>query len=499
MVCPHAAIRAKFVTPETLAGAPDGFVSTAFRSSEFPGQRYTLQVAPEDCTGCSLCVQVCPAKDKTNPRHKAIDMVALEPRLENDRKNWDFFMQLPDPDRAKLDFSTVKGAQFGQPLFEFSGACAGCGETPYIKLLTQLVGDRLLIANATGCSSIYGGNLPTTPYCSNSAGRGPTWANSLFEDNAEFGLGLHLAVEQRAKTAKELLQKLAAVVGPDFVTEMLRADQSNEAGIAAQRTRVVGLKQKLISLTSVDARRLLALADDLVKKSVWIVGGDGWAYDIGYGGLDHVLASGANVKVLVLDTEVYSNTGGQSSKSTPMGAIAKFAAGGKSVAKKDLALMAMQYGHVYVARVAFGAKDNQTLAALREAESYDGPALVIAYSHCIAHGYPLHLGLEQQKLAVDTGYWPLFRFDPRLAARGETALRLDSGPPKADLAKFMANETRFGILRNIDPARADALAAQAQIQVRQHFALYRQLAAPATAPAAAPAAVASTANGRAEA
>ncbi len=501
MVCPHAAIRAKFVTPETLAGAPDGFVSTAFRSSEFPGQRYTLQVAPEDCTGCSLCVQVCPAKDKTNPRHKAIDMVALEPRLENDRKNWDFFIQLPDPDRTKLDFSTVKGAQFGQPLFEFSGACAGCGETPYIKLLTQLVGDRLLIANATGCSSIYGGNLPTTPYCSNSAGRGPTWANSLFEDNAEFGLGLHLAVEQRAKTAKELLPKLAAAVGPDFVTDMLRADQSNEAGIAAQRSRVVVLKQKLASLSSVEARRLLALADDLVKKSVWIVGGDGWAYDIGYGGLDHVLASGANVKVLVLDTEVYSNTGGQSSKSTPMGAVAKFAAGGKAVAKKDLALMAMQYGHVYVARVAFGAKDNQTLAALREAESYDGPALVIAYSHCIAHGYPLHLGLEQQKLAVDTGYWPLFRFDPRLAARGETALRLDSGPPKADLAKFMANETRFGILRNIDPARADALAAQAQIQVRQHFALYQQLAAPATAPAAAPApaAVATTANGKAHA
>ena len=492
MVCPHAAIRAKFVAPEALAGAPEGFASTAFRSSDFPGQRYTLQVAPEDCTGCSICVQVCPAKDKTNPRHKAIDMVAQEPRLASDRKNWDFFMQLPDPDRAKLDFSSVKGAQFGQPLFEFSGACAGCGETPYIKLLTQLIGDRLLIANATGCSSIYGGNLPTTPYCSNSAGRGPTWANSLFEDNAEFGLGLHLAVEQRAKTAKKLLQKLAAVVGPDFVTEILRADQSNEAGIAAQRARVVVLKQKLAPFASVEALRLLALADDLVKKSVWIVGGDGWAYDIGYGGLDHVLASGANVKVLVLDTEVYSNTGGQSSKSTPMGAVAKFAAGGKSVAKKDLALMAMQYGHVYVAKVAFGSKDNQTLAALREAESYDGPALVIAYSHCIAHGYPLHLGLEQQKLAVDTGYWPLFRFDPRLAAKGETALKLDSSPPKTDLAKFMANETRFGILKNIDPVRAEALALQAQTQVRQHFALYQQLATPAHVPAAAPAVAAPT-------
>jgi pyruvate-ferredoxin/flavodoxin oxidoreductase len=479
LVCPHAAIRAKFNAPEQLAGAPAGFQSAAFRSNDFPGQRYTIQVAPEDCTGCTLCAAVCPAKDKTNPRHKALDMVAQPPRLESDRANWDFFLKLPDPDRAKLDATTVKGTQFMTPLIEFSGACAGCGETPYIKLLTQLVGDRLLIANATGCSSIYGGNLPTTPYCTNKDGRGPAWANSLFEDNAEFGLGLHLAVEQRAKTARFLLQRLAAKVGPALVNELLASDQSTEAGIAAQRARVVLLREALKPSDSADSRRLLALADDLVKKSVWIIGGDGWAYDIGYGGLDHVLASGANVKVLVLDTEVYSNTGGQSSKSTPMGAVAKFASGGKAMAKKDLALIAMQYGHVYVARVAFGAKDGQTVAAFREAEAYNGPALIIAYSHCIAHGYGLHLGLEQQKLAVDTGYWPLFRYDPRLAAKGETALKLDSGAPKVELAKFMANETRFGILKNVAPARAAELGVLAQAQVNQHYALYQHLAAPA--------------------
>lgn len=492
MVCPHAAIRAKFYDPAALSGAPETFKAVPFRSTENPGQRYTLQVAAEDCTGCSLCVQVCPAKDKTNPRHKAIDMVAQPPLLAAEHANFDFFLNLPDPDRTRLDATTVKGSQFMAPLFEFSGACAGCGETPYLKLLTQLIGDRLLIANATGCSSIYGGNLPTTPYCSNQEGRGPAWANSLFEDNAEFGLGLHLAVERRAKNAREQLQKFAALVGPDEVTALIAADQSTEAGIAAQRIRVAALKKQLATAPGAGAARLLALADDLVKKSVWIVGGDGWAYDIGYGGLDHVLASGANVKVLVLDTEVYSNTGGQASKSTPMGAVAKFASGGKGTAKKDLALIAMQYGHVYVARVAFGAKDNQTLAALREAESYDGPALVIAYSHCIAHGFPLHLGLEQQKLAVDTGYWPLFRYDPRLVEKGEVGLRLDSGPPKADLAKFMANETRFGILKNIDPDRAGELATRAQAQVRSHYALYQQLAAPHAAPSPGPAAPAST-------
>jgi pyruvate-ferredoxin/flavodoxin oxidoreductase len=490
LVCPHAAIRAKFYDPAALQGAPEKFASTAFRSNEFPGQKYTLQVAPEDCTGCSLCVQVCPAKDKSNPRHKAIDMAAQPPLLAAERANWDFFLGLPDPDRTKLDLSTVKNSQFLTPLIEFSGACAGCGETPYLKLLTQLFGDRLIMANATGCSSIYGGNLPTTPYCANKDGRGPAWANSLFEDNAEFGLGLLLAVEQRAKSAKENLQKLAAKVGPDHVTALLQADQGTEAGIAAQRQRVAALKAALAKSDDAASRRLLVQADDLVKKTVWIIGGDGWAYDIGYGGLDHVLASGANIKVLVLDTEVYSNTGGQASKSTPMGAVAKFAAGGKGMAKKDLALIAMQYGHVYVARVAFGAKDNQTLAAFREAEAYDGPALIIAYSHCIAHGFPLHLGLEQQKLAVDTGYWPLFRYDPRNVASGHIGLRLDSNAPKTELAKFMQGETRFGILRNVDPDRAAELGALAQAQVRTHYALYQQLAAPPAAPGnSAPAAV----------
>ncbi|WP_414660447.1 pyruvate:ferredoxin (flavodoxin) oxidoreductase [Horticoccus sp. 23ND18S-11] len=494
LVCPHAAIRPKLATAEQLADAPATFASTPFRSKEHPGLRYILQVAPEDCTGCSLCVQVCPAKDKSNPRHKAIDMVAQPPRLEAERANWDFFTRLPDPDRRQVDVTTVKGTQFLAPLFEFSGACAGCGETPYLKLLTQLFGDRLTIANATGCSSIYGGNLPTTPYCSNSEGRGPTWANSLFEDNAEFGLGLHLATEQRTRTARELLQRVGVSLSADLVSALRDAAQNDEAGIAAQRQRVTELRAALRGSHHPDAPRLDKLADDLVRKTTWIVGGDGWAYDIGYGGLDHVLASGANVKILVLDTEVYSNTGGQASKSTPLSAVAKFAAGGKSVAKKDLALMAMQYGHVYVARVAMGAKDSQTVTAFREAEAHQGPALIIAYSHCIAHGFPLHLGLEQQKLAVDTGYWPLFRFDPRLAEKGEVALKLDSAPPKLELSRFTANETRFGILQNIAPARATELAREAQTQVNQHYALYQRLAAPPTPPAP-PAAPAST-NGQ---
>jgi pyruvate-ferredoxin/flavodoxin oxidoreductase len=484
LVCPHAAIRPKFFAPEALAGAPETFKSTAFKSTEFPNQRYTLQVAPEDCTGCTLCVQVCPAKDRTNPRHKAIDMVPQEPLLQAERANWDFFLNLPDPDRTRLDLSTVKGTQFGAPLIEFSGACAGCGETPYLKLLTQLFGDRLLMANATGCSSIYGGNLPTTPYCTNSDGRGPTWANSLFEDNAEFGLGIRLAVEHRAAAARNLLQRLAPKLGETLTGELLNAPQTTEADIAAQRRRVLELRSALRTVDSPDALKLASMADELVNKSVWIIGGDGWAYDIGYGGLDHVLASGANVKILVLDTEVYSNTGGQSSKSTPMGAVAKFASGGKGTSKKDLALIAMQYGHVYVARVAFGAKDSQTIAALREAEAYPGPALIIAYSHCIAHGYGLHLGLDQQKLAVDTGYWPLFRYDPRQAVNGEGGFKLDSSAPKADLAKFMAGETRFSILRNIAPARAEELAGRAQEQVRRHFGVYQRLAQP---PAADPA------------
>jgi pyruvate-ferredoxin/flavodoxin oxidoreductase len=477
LICPHAAIRATFCDPSELADAPKGFVSTAFRSTEFPGKRYILQVAPEDCTGCSLCVQVCPAKDRTNPRHKAIDMVPQPPRLEMEKANWDFFTRLPEPDRTKLDTSTVKGTQFMTPLIEFSGACAGCGETPYLKLLTQLVGDRLLITNATGCTSIYGGNLPTTPYCKNHDGRGPTWVNSLFEDNAECGLGVRLAVDERVRTAHTLLGRLTPKLGAPLCQALIESDQTTESGIADQRARVATLRVALGRIEGADARRLEALADDLVRKSVWVVGGDGWAYDIGYGGLDHVLASGANVKVLVLDTEVYSNTGGQASKSTPMGAVAKFAASGKAIAKKDLGLMAMQYGHVYVAHIAMGAKDSQTVAALREADAYPGPALVIAYSHCIAHGFPLHLGAEQQKLAVDSGYWPLFRYDPRLAEKGEAGFKLDSAPPKTELSKFMSNETRFGILKNVDPGRAADLGTLAQAHVRRRFAMYQQLAA----------------------
>ncbi len=484
LVCPHAAIRPKYYDPALLAGAPETFLSTPFRSTETPGQRYTLQVAPEDCTGCSLCVQVCPAKDKSNPRHKAIDMAAQPPLLAAERANWDFFLTLPDPDRTKLDPSTVKGTQFMQPLFEFSGACAGCGETPYLKLLTQLFGDRLLIANATGCSSIYGGNLPTTPYCKNGDGRGPTWANSLFEDNAEFGFGLHLAADQRTRAAQALLRTLAPRIGDTLADALLTAPQGTETELAAQRERVSALRIVLRGLDLPPARRLEALADDLVRKTVWIVGGDGWAYDIGYGGLDHVLASGAPVKVLVLDTEVYSNTGGQSSKSTSMGAVAKFAAGGKAGAKKDLALIAMQYGHIYVAHVAFGAKDSQTIAALREAEAYPGPALVIAYSHCIAHGFSLHLGLEQQKLAVDSGYWPLFRYDPRRAAAGEQPLRLDSPAPKIELGKFTGNETRFSVLKHIAPERALELSSRAQIRVHENFAHYQHLASAGKKPAA---------------
>jgi len=479
LVCPHASIRAKFYPPEALVGAPPGFVSTPFRSTEFPGQRYTLQVAPEDCTGCSLCVQICPAKDRSNPRHKAIDMAPQEPLLPAERSNWSFFMDLPDPDRARLDTSTVKGVQFMTPLFEFSGACSGCGETPYLKLLTQLVGDRLVIANATGCSSIYGGNLPTTPYCANKDGRGPTWCNSLFEDNAEFGLGLQLAMEQRERSARDLLGRLQSRLTTGLKDALLNADQGTEAGIATQRGRVAALREILRKMDGADARRLEALADDLVKKSVWIVGGDGWAYDIGYGGLDHVLASGANVKVLVLDTEVYSNTGGQSSKSTPIGAVAKFAASGKSIARKDLALMAIQYRHVYVAQVAFGAKDSQTVTAFREALSYNGPALIIAYSHCIAHGFPLHLGAEQQKLAVESGFWPLFRYDPRMAGTGEP-FKLDSAPPKGDLEKFTANETRFSMLKHIAPARAAELAVLAQAVVRERYAFYQRMAGQAS-------------------
>lgn len=487
MVCPHAAIRAKIYTPEQLQGAPATFKGVDFKSADMKGMKYTIQVAPEDCTGCTLCMMVCPAKDKSNPKHKALDMAPQTPLREAERENYKFFLDLPDPDRTVIK-PDLKGAQFYQPLFEYSGACAGCGETPYLKLLTQLFGDRTLISNATGCSSIYGGNLPTTPYAVNRDGRGPAWSNSLFEDNAEFGFGYRLAIDKHLEQARELLQKLAAKIGEVLVTELLSADMTSEAGIAAQRARVEELRKKLAAIGSDEAKRLDKLADYLVKKSVWIVGGDGWAYDIGYGGLDHVLAMGRDVNILVLDTEVYSNTGGQQSKSTPIGAAAKFAAAGKSMPKKDLGLMAMSYGNCYVARVAFGAKDNQTLMAFREAESYPGPSIIIAYSHCIAHGYDLAYGLDQQKIAVESGYWPLYRFDPRRGQAGEPAMKLDSALPKGDVGTFMRNETRFRMVEQADPNRFKDLLSAAQVELKNRYALYEQMSkqAPAATLAAKP-------------
>ena len=423
-----------------------------FKATEWQGSKYTIQVAPEDCTGCTLCMMVCPAKDKSNPKHKALDMAPQAPLREAERANYDFFLDLPEVDRTKLRIADVKSAQFLQPLFEYSGACAGCGETPYIKLLTQLFGDRTMIANATGCSSIYGANLPTTPYAVNKDGRGPTWSNSLFEDNAEFGLGMRLGVDHHALTARDgCSRRSAAEIGQQLVDEILAADQSGEAGIAAQRARVAELKKRLGTNTKLEAKRLVSLADYLVKKSVWIVGGDGWAYDIGFGGLDHVLAVGRDVNILVLDTEVYSNTGGQSSKSTPLGASAKFATAGKAVSKKDLALMAMGYGSVYVARVAFGAKDAQTVKAFQEAESYPGTSIILAYSPCIAHGYDMAFQLDQQTKAVQSGYWPLYRFDPRRTAAGETPLVIDTGALKGDIGAFMRNEARFRVAEERDP------------------------------------------------
>ncbi len=475
IVCPHAAIRPKIYQPELLANAPSTFKSTDFKLREFAGMKYSLQVAAEDCTGCQLCVEVCPAKDKSNPSRKALNMSPQIPLRETERENFDFFLGLPDPDRAMLR-DDVKTSQFMKPLFEFSGACAGCGETPYLKLLTQLFGDRLLISNATGCSSIYGGNLPTTPYTTNGCGRGPAWANSLFEDNAEFGLGFRASIDQSKAFAEYLLRGLASLLGDDSVSALLEADQSNEAGINAQRERVIAVRKALAGNTDIEARTLNQIADYLVNKSVWIVGGDGWAYDIGFGGLDHVIASGRNVNILVLDTEVYSNTGGQQSKSTPLGAVAKFSMAGKSVPKKDLGLIAASYGTAYVARVSLGAKDGHTVSVFREAESYDGPSLIIAYSHCVAHGYSLSQGLEQQKRAVNCGYWPLFRYDPRRADKGENPMKLDSAAPKGTLAEFTKNETRFQMLERINPERSAMLQEMAAASVKERFALYRQMA-----------------------
>jgi len=476
LVCPHAAIRAKVYDEAALASPPSTFKSTDYRAPEYKGKLYTIQVAPEDCTGCNLCVNVCPAKDRTNPKHKAINMEPQAPLRDNERVNYDFFLNLPELDRADVVRLDHKGSQFLEPLFEYSGACAGCGETPYLKLLTQLFGDRLLIANATGCSSIYGGNLPTTPYTTNADGRGPAWSNSLFEDNAEFGFGFRLALDAHGKAAHALVQHLGSQIGDTLAGELLNADQSNEAGIAAQRDRVKALREKLAAIGSPEARRLDQFADYLVKKSVWLVGGDGWAYDIGYGGLDHVIASRRNVNILVLDTEVYSNTGGQQSKATPLGAAAKFAAGGKTTGKKDLGLLANMYGHVYVARVAFGAKMAQTAQAFLEAESYDGPSLIIAYSHCIAHGYDMAQGAAQQKLAVESGVWPLYRFDPRRLVKGEAPLNLDYGPPKPKVAEYMRNESRFRMIERQDPARFKQFLELAQAQADRRYSGYQQLA-----------------------
>ncbi len=475
MVCPHAAIRAKVYEPYQLATAPATFKSMDFKGNEFKGMKYTIQVAPEDCTGCTLCAVVCPAKDKTNPKHKSLDMHPQRPLREAEAANYAFFLGLPEVDRGKVRID-VKGSQFFQPLFEYSGACAACGETPYVKLMTQLFGDRLLVGNATGCSSIYGGNLPTAPYTTNPDGRGPAWSNSLFEDNAEFGFGMRLAIDKNLEQARELLERLAFGLGDELVGGLLKADQSTEAGIAEQRLRVAALRRKLALIATPEARWLENIADYLVKKSVWIVGGDGWAYDIGYGGLDHVLAMGRDVNLLVLDTEVYSNTGGQQSKATPLGAAAKFAMAGRDRPKKDLGMLAMAYGNVYVAHVAFGARDAQTVRAFLEADSYNGPSIIIAFSHCIAHGYDLASGLEQQKLAVETGYWPLYRFDPRRLAAGENPLQMDSAQPKLDLIKFMNNETRFRVVERQNPERFRQLLAAAQKEVTTRFSIYEQLA-----------------------
>ncbi len=471
LVCPHAVIRAKVYETQAANGAPATFASSAARWKVFPDSMYTLQVAPEDCTGCGLCVEACPAKNKSDTSRKAVNMVPQAPRREEQAHNWEFFLGLPEVDPAKLNLNSVKDSQLLQPLFEFSGACAGCGETPYLKLLSQLFGDRALIANATGCSSIYGGNLPTTPWTFNQDGRGPAWSNSLFEDNAEFGLGFRLTLDKQTEYVGELLHRLV----PDMVDDLLSADQSTPTGIFDQRQRVENLKRRLSGLDS-PSRDLASLADVLVKRSVWIVGGDGWAYDIGYGGLDHVLASGRNVNVLVLDTEVYSNTGGQMSKSTPRGAVAKFAAAGKHLPKKDLGLLAVSYGNIYVARIAMGANDAHTVRTFLEAESYEGPSLIIAYSHCIAHGYDLRYGLEQQKKAVLSGHWPLFRYDPRLAGDGGAPFQLDSKAPSISLEDYIYAETRYRMLTQSDPAEARKLLALAQADVHARWERYTQLA-----------------------
>ncbi|MEE4280253.1 MAG: pyruvate:ferredoxin (flavodoxin) oxidoreductase [Halieaceae bacterium] len=482
LVCPHAAIRAKAFPESAAVDAPEAFKAVAARSKDYPeGLLMSYQVAPEDCTGCTLCVDICPIRDKSQASHKALNMAPHAPLLDEERRNWAFFGSLPDYDRSALKRGTIPGAMLMQPLFEFSGACVGCGETPYLKLASQLFGDRMVIANATGCSSIYGGNLPTTPWTTNSDGRGPAWSNSLFEDNAEFALGLRLAIDAQRDHARALLARLRPVLNGELVDALIAAEEIDEASIHEQRERIEALRVALRAVPDGEeayiARRLLDLAEHLGRKSVWSIGGDGWAYDIGYGGVDHVLASGADINILVLDTEVYSNTGGQTSKATPRGAVAKFSAAGKALAKKDLALLAMEYPDVYVAHVAYGAKDTQTLKAFLEAEAHRGPSLIIAFSPCIAHGVDLSRNHHQQDMAVKSGHWPLFRFDPSRAERGQNPLQLDSKAPSLPYRQYMESEMRFAMLWNSHPEAAEAFATQAQEEVNQRFRHYQQLAA----------------------
>jgi pyruvate-ferredoxin/flavodoxin oxidoreductase len=461
---------------EILEGAPDTFKFMDARGREWPDNtRISIQVSPEDCTGCELCVEVCPAKNRKEVGRKALNMEPIEPLLDQEIENWDFFLGLPEYKREDLKTETVKGAQFLEPLFEFSGACAGCGETPYIKLVTQLYGDRMVIANATGCSSIYGGNLPSTPYTTNAQGLGPAWSNSLFEDNAEFGLGFRLTIDKQKEQAQELLKSMNGAIDSGLKEEILNADQTTEPGIFEQRERVETLKNILKENGSKESDMLYSLSDYLVRKSVWIFGGDGWAYDIGYGGLDHVLASGRDVNILVMDTEVYSNTGGQCSKATPLGAVAKFASAGKRVGKKDLGLMSVNGGRAYVARIAMGASDMQTMKAIIEAERYPGPSIIIAYSHCIAHGYDMKNGLTQQKKAVDSGYWPLFRFDPTRVDEGKNPFQLDSKAPKISLKDYAYNEMRYLMLAKSQPKIAKQLMEQAQAEVKEQWRIYEQM------------------------
>jgi len=459
-----------------LGSAPKSFKSAPVKSKDYPpGYHISYQVAPQDCTGCTLCVDICPIRDKSNVSRNALNMAPQPERLAAERDNWDFFLGLSEFDRAELKTSTIAGAMVLEPLFEFSGACVGCGETPYVKLASQLFGDRMLVANATGCSSIYGGNLPTTPWSTNAQGRGPAWSNSLFEDNAEFGLGMKLAINTQREMCEHLLQQLSPDLDAALVAAVLHADESNEAGIHEQRERVAQLDAALANIDRDEARQLLTLSENLCRKSVWIMGGDGWAYDIGYGGVDHVLASGEDVNILVLDTEVYSNTGGQTSKATPRGAVAKFSSGGKQTGKKDLAMLAMDYEGVYVARVAYGGKDTQTLKAFLEAEAHPGPSLIIAFSPCIAHGVDMSFNHRQQDMAVKSGHWPLFRFDPKNIALGKPPMKMDSKAPSIPYKDYIQTETRFSMLWHSHPEDAERLAEEEQRFVNHRYSLYRQL------------------------